>query len=76
MNWAQVIAYTLTGAAFVVVLGVVGSMEFNDELRAAVHYCDMVNAGAWPDYDNVAHHCPETYATAAEVFPDYTPPNY
>ena len=76
MNWAQVIAYTLTGAAFLAVLGAVGSMDYADELRAAVHYCDMVAAGSWPDYDNVAQYCPETYATAAEHFPDYTPPEY
>ena len=70
------LGYAILGAAFLAVLGVVGNADFEDELRAAVHYCDMVNAGAWPDYENTAHHCPKTYATAAEVFPDYTPPQY
>jgi hypothetical protein len=39
-------------------------------------YCDNVAAGVWPDYDGTAEHCPETYATAAEHLPDYTPPRF
>ena len=70
------VTYAILGAAFLAVLGMVGNADFNDELRAAVHYCDMVNAGAWPDYDNVAHHCADTYQTAADHFEDYTPPRY
>jgi len=70
------VGYTILGAAFLAVLGIVGGMDYADELRAAVHYCDMVNAGHWPDYDNVAHHCAGTYQTAADHFPDYTPPRY
>ena len=45
------LAYILTGAAFIVVLGVVGRADFNDEIREAVYYCDMVAAGHWPDYE-------------------------
>ena len=63
------VGYTILGAAFLAVLGIVGTMDFHDELRAAVYYCDMVTAGHWPDYDNVAQYCPDTYATAAEHLP-------
>lgn len=34
------------------VLGVVGSMDYEDELKQAEHYCNMVKAGNWPAYDN------------------------
>ena len=70
------LGYAILGAAFLAVLGVVGNADFEDELREAVYYCDMVASGAWPDYDNIAQHCPKTYQTAAEYFPDYTPPKY
>ena len=70
------VGYTILGAAFLAVLGIVGGMDYTDELRAAVHYCDMVNAGHWPDYDKVAHHCADTYEKAADHFEDYTPPQY
>lgn len=76
MNWARVTFYTLAGAVFIAAVGLVGSMDYADELRAAVHYCDMVKSGAWPDYENTAQHCARTYETAAEYFPDYTPPKY
>ena len=66
----------ILGAAFLVALGFVGRLDFEDELRAAVYYCDMVGAGHWPDYDGTAEHCPETYATAAEHLPDYTAPRF
>lgn len=70
------LAYILVGAVFIIALGMVGRADFNDELRAAVLYCDNVAAGVWPDYDGTAEHCPETYATAAEHLPDYTPPRF
>lgn len=66
----------ILGAAFLVALGFVGRLDFEDELRAAVLYCDNVAAGVWPDYDGTAKHCPETYATAAEHLPDYTAPRF
>ena len=30
--------------------GLVSAMDYRDEQRAEAHYCEMVNAGHWPDY--------------------------
>ena len=42
-------------AAFLVVLlilfGVVGNEGYEDELQRAENYCEMVNNGAWPNYE-------------------------
>ena len=59
----------IVGAVFITAFGVVGRMDFNDELRAAVHYCEMVEAGRWPDYENRAGDCVKTYTTAAQYLP-------
>ena len=47
------------GAAIgiVVVLGLVGRMDYEDAKAQAEHYTDMVCAGAWPDYDNRNPEC-------------------
>jgi len=58
------LAYILVGAAFIVGLGMVGRADFNDEIREAVYYCDMVEAGHWPDYDP-ATNCEKVRANAA-----------
>jgi hypothetical protein len=42
-----------------------GYGDYMAELESAVFYCDMVAAGHWPDFDNVASYCPETYHQAA-----------
>lgn len=55
-----------------VILGLVGRLDAQDEQRAAAYYCDQV--ALWraeaargvipelrnghPDYDEIAHHCP------------------
>lgn len=58
------LAYTLAGVAFIVALGLVGQSDFEDEIRAAVHHCEMVEAGHWPNYDGTD--CAKVYASAAE----------
>jgi len=60
-------AYILVGAAFIVALGIAGRIDFNSELADAVHYCDMVTAGIWPDYAGRFNDCPSVYAKA-EVY--------
>ena len=59
------LAYTLAGVAFIAALGFAGESDFNDEIRGAVHYCDMVAAGHWPDYEPNTN-CAKVYASAAE----------
>lgn len=51
--------------------GVAGYGDYRAELEAAVFYCDMVAAGHWPDYDNVASYCPETYQQAAVYLTEF-----
>lgn len=40
----------LIAAAVVAALGIVGSMDYKDEVREQVAYCENVKAGVWPDY--------------------------
>lgn len=54
-------------AFFVAALGFVGADDYRETVRQAVHYCDMVAAGYWPDYDGTARYCPEVYREAADV---------
>ena len=62
------LAYILVGAIFIIGLGMVGRADFNDEIREAVYYCDMVEAGHWPNYDGTD--CAKVYASAAEYLTD------
>ena len=40
-----------------ILLGVVGRMDYEDEVRSFTHYCHMVKEGAWPDFKNLYHKC-------------------
>jgi len=44
-------------AAIILVLGIVGRMDYEDAQKAEQHYADMVCSGAWPDYDNREPEC-------------------
>ena len=58
------------GAAVVAVVllaGIAGRADYEDEVREAVRYCENVRAGIWPDYENTARHCPAVMAEAARV---------
>jgi hypothetical protein len=59
------LAYILAGAVFIIALGMVGRADFNDEIREAVYYCDMVEAGHWPNYEPGTD-CAKVRASAAE----------
>lgn len=41
----------LAVVAVVVAMGVVGNMDYADEVRQQIAYCENVKAGVWPDYD-------------------------
>lgn len=30
--------------------GIVGEMDYQDEIKQEQHYCGMVGSGAWPNY--------------------------
>lgn len=42
----------LIALAVVVVIGVVGNMDYEDTVREQLSYCENVKAGVWPDYDS------------------------
>jgi hypothetical protein len=44
------------GAIFIVLLltGMMGKMEMEDEIAEQQFYCEQVLAGHWPDYKNIA----------------------
>ncbi|MBN46231.1 MAG: hypothetical protein CMH23_07135 [Methylophaga sp.] len=37
----------------VVLFGIVGRMDYEDELKSQAHYCEMVREGAWPDFKKI-----------------------
>ena len=41
----------LTG---LIVLGIIGDADYQDELAEQDFYCEQVLAGYWPDYKNIA----------------------
>lgn len=47
----------LAAAAIILVLGIVGRMDYEDAKQAEQRYDDMVCSGAWPDYDNREPEC-------------------
>ena len=40
------------GAAFAVLFGMVGSFDYQEEKASAKLYCEMIQEGTWPAYDN------------------------
>ena len=43
--------------ALVAVLGIVGTMDYQDELKEAEHYAAMVCDGSWPNYKGIEVDC-------------------
>ena len=41
---------TAIAAALVLLLGLAGHMDYEDQQAQVALYCDMVKAGHWPDY--------------------------
>lgn len=39
--------------AFMLVLGLVGSMDYEDEQAQQALYCDNVKSGVWPDCEDI-----------------------
>lgn len=44
----------LSIVAIIVVFGLVGGMDYQDEQLEQQTYCDNVQAGYWPDYKGIA----------------------
>ena len=40
----------LVALVLLALFGIVGAMDYEDEVAAQEHYCEMVKAGHWPDY--------------------------
>ena len=38
-------------AALVLLMGLVGRMDYEDQQADQAHYCEMVKAGFWPDFN-------------------------
>lgn len=41
----------LIALAVLLAFGIVGNMDYEDEVREQVAYCENVKAGMWPDYN-------------------------
>jgi hypothetical protein len=42
----------ILGMTFAMLLGLVGSYDYEDELASQSLYCDMTTEGSWPSYDS------------------------
>lgn len=49
--------YLLAFIAVVLVFGLVGQMDYEDEVAEASHYDEMVCSGYWPDYERRKPDC-------------------
>ena len=61
-RWKVIIGFI----GFIALVGIVGRMDMEDEIRQAVVYCDMVEAGYWPDYNQTAQYCGKTREAYAQ----------
>ena len=57
------------GLAIGLLLGVVGSMDYEDAKAEEALYCDNVKNGVWPDYDKIydSECTPERIAEIEEI---------
>ena len=64
-NFLVIVAFV----AFVALLGMAGQIDFEDEARAHLLYCDNVANGVWPDYDKIydSECTPERIAEIEEI---------
>ena len=46
--------------ALVALVGVAGTMDYQDELKEEEHYTTMVCDGSWPNYKNIQVDCDES----------------
>ncbi|TVS00469.1 MAG: hypothetical protein EA406_00515 [Rhodospirillales bacterium] len=45
-------------AAIIIAMAIIGEMDYRDHEREHAHYCEMVQAGHWPDYRGHVGTCP------------------
>jgi len=52
---------------FIILFGIVGQQDYEDQIREHVYYCDMVANKAWPDYNNIYDQCDKAYNALKEL---------
>lgn len=52
---------------FILILGLVGHEDYKDEVRSQVNYCQMVEAGILPDYNDTYQYCDKAYNALAKI---------
>lgn len=52
---------------FLLVLGLVGNEDYEYEVRSQVNYCQMVETGIWPDYNDTYQYCDKAYNALAKI---------
>jgi hypothetical protein len=57
MNDEQTGTYALLGVTLVILilLGIAGTLDFEEEEKSLNEYCEMVKRGDWPDYEGTYH---------------------
>ena len=48
---------TAAAILFVGIIGLVGAMDYEDEVLEQQHYIKMVCAGHWPDFNDISPEC-------------------
>ena len=48
---------TAAAILFVGIIGLVGAMDYEDEVLQQTHYIEMVCDGHWPDYKEITPEC-------------------
>jgi hypothetical protein len=51
----------------IIIFTITGQMDYEDEVRESVHYCNMVADGIWPDYNNLYDQCDKAYNALTEL---------
>lgn len=51
-RWTVMAGRAVLVAAIVCAIGWTGALDVEHELAQEQHYCEMVAAGHWPDYDD------------------------
>lgn len=50
-NLYKLIFTCIAGVAMLIILGLAGKADVIEKQAQMEHYCEMVHAGAWPDYN-------------------------
>jgi len=50
-----------------IIVGRILMIDYEDQIREHVYYCDMVANKAWPDYNNIYDQCDKAYNALKEL---------